>query len=82
KAPGEDVIPREELISIPPDKIADLFNRMLRECKMPTTWKHSILVAVSKASKDTAIPSNLRGISLQQSLRKLFVSCIMTRMES
>jgi hypothetical protein len=81
KAPGEDGIPRDELISIPPDKITNLFNRMLRERKIPTTWKRSILVAVPKAGKDTAIPSNLQGISLQQSLRKLFVSCITTRVE-
>jgi hypothetical protein len=37
---------------------------------------------VPKPGKDTAISSNLRGISLQQSLRKLFVSCIATRLNT
>jgi hypothetical protein len=82
KAPGEDSITHDELLSIPPDNITHLFNRMMRERSIPTTWKRSILAAVPKAGKDTAIPPNLRGISLQQSLRKLFVSCVTTRVES
>jgi hypothetical protein len=82
KAPGEDSITCDEHLSIPPDNITHLFNRMMRECSIPTTWKRSILVAVLKTGKDIAIPSNFRGISLQQSLWKLFVSCVTTRVES
>lgn len=82
KAPAQDGIQHDELLSVPPDNITHLFNHMISERRLPTTWKRSILVAVPKAGKDAAIPSNLRGISLQQSLWKLFVPCVTTSVES
>ncbi|KAI5793632.1 hypothetical protein FPQ18DRAFT_232729, partial [Pyronema domesticum] len=82
KAPGEDGIKRNDLLSIPIPVITEFFNEMLTTCDVPATWERSILVLVSKPGKDPSIPSNLRGISLQQSLRKLFISCISTRLDA
>jgi hypothetical protein len=82
KAPGEDGIKRNDLLTIPCASIVSFFNTMLRDEAVPTTWERSILVPVSKPGKDPSLPSNLRGISLQQSLRKLFISCIATRWDT
>lgn len=50
-------------MTIPCHAITTFFNRLLQEGAVPITWECSILVPVSKPGQDSAIPSNLRGIS-------------------
>lgn len=81
-APGEDGIGKNELSKLDPEDIATFFLHITESIQVPSSWTRSILVPIPKPGKPAITPRNLRGISLQQALRKLFVSCVVPRLYS
>ena len=66
KASGPDKI-SHKMLKISPEKIAIplqiIFNKSLRQCKYPSSWKNAHVTAIFKKG-DTSLPSNYRPISL------------------
>ena len=64
------------MLKISPEKIAIplqiIFNKSLRQCKYPSSWKNAHVIAIFKKG-DTSLPSNYRPISL--------ISCVGKVME-
>ena len=75
KASGTDKI-SHKMLKISPEKIAIplqiIFNKSLRQCKYPSSWKNAHVIAIFKKG-DTSLPSNYRPISL--------ISCVGKVME-
>lgn len=81
-SPGEDRIGKDDLMSLDPEDIATFFLQVTESVCVPASWSRSLLVQIPKPGKCSNIASNLRGISLQQSLRKLFMLCLVPRIYS
>jgi hypothetical protein len=69
------------MLKIFPEKIAIplqiIFNKSLRQCKYPSSWKNAHITVVFKKG-DTSLPSNYRPISLISCEKKelcCFVFC-------
>ena len=75
KASGTDKI-NHKMLKISPEKIAIplqiIFNKSLRQCKYPSSWKNAHVIAIFKKG-DTSLPSNYPPISL--------ISCVGKVME-
>lgn len=78
-AKGEDNISVKQLSGIPAKDIAEFFSTMIEEQAAPTYWSRSILVPLPKVPRPTA-PTELRGISIQPTLKRLFSACICRRL--
>lgn len=78
-SPGLDKIAYDDLRQIPLSDLVHLFAEIARTGQVPQSWKHAIVVAVPKPGRETHIPTNLRPISLQPTLRKVYNSCLVNR---
>lgn len=79
-SPGEDSISKKDLSALDPKVVAAFFQDLIEAVKVPAAWTRSLLIPIPKPGKPPNKPENLCGISLQQGLRKLFVSCIVPRL--
>ena len=57
---------------------AAIFNRCLRECRVPSSWKSATTVLIHKKGDD-ADPANFRPIALQSCLYKLLMAILADR---
>lgn len=70
--PGEDRLSLAELRTIPEGDILHLFSEINRLGVVPEAWKQVIVVPIPKPRADPSLPTNLRGISLQPTLKKVY----------
>lgn len=80
-APGEDRTSKADLLKLDPEELRILFQLVVNETQVPESWQRSIICPIPKPRSDPSIPANLRGISLQPTLRKIFSLCICNRLE-
>lgn len=60
--------------------ILNLFNKVWNAGKIPSSWKHGIIVPVGKPGKDKSNPINYRPIALTSNLCKLMEKMIIRRL--
>lgn len=83
KAPGLDQIKNEFIINAPIEwhvYILELFNKILREEKVPRAWGETALTMLYKKG-DRNDPANYRGIALVNNITKLFTTTLKNRIE-
>lgn len=78
-ANGEDRISASQIKTIDPGKLAEFFQLLTKEGDVPSTWKRGIAILLPKGNKDTSQPNNLRTITLQPRLKRLFTLCLTER---
>jgi len=59
--------------------ILNLFNKIWNEGKLPSSWKHGIIIPIGKPGKDKSNPINYRPIALTSNLCKLMENMIIRR---
>ena len=82
KAPGPDNISNEMIKYGGPDltsRLTDLFQTILKKCRIPEKWKESIIIPIYKKGCK-ADPENYRGISLLNTTLKLFTRVILSKL--
>lgn len=57
----------EELLKV----ILELFNKLWVEGKLPSEWKHAVIIPIAKPGKDPSIVGNYMPIALTSNLCKL-----------
>ena len=83
KAVGEDDIPSEFLIEGGEEVIewaTDIFNKVLKEEKVPSAWKKGVVTALYKGGRKQEL-GNYRGITVNSSMYKLFTRILRRRLE-
>lgn len=85
KAPGSDGFPSEwyrifskQLIPL----LRDTFSWVVREGKIPPSWKKAIISVIPKGKKDREYCQNYRPISLLNTDCKIYSSIIASRIQS
>lgn len=56
-----------------------LFSRCLLQAQIPQCWRHGLLYTLYKGKGDVTLPDSYRGISLQQSMFKVFTKLLNSR---
>lgn len=79
-ASGEDGITVSMLKDIPVADLIQFFTAIRDTAEVPDSWNRGTTVLLPKGSKDTTIPSNLRGITLQPRLKRLYTLCLTQRL--
>ena len=85
KSPGPDKIVNEFLKYGGPvliGKIEELFNKIFKSETIPNQWGEAILVNIDKGKKDKEKLENKRGISLSNSISKVFEKIIVRRVHN
>ena len=83
KAVGEDDIPSEFLIEGGEEVIewaTYIFNKVLKEEKVPSAWKKGVVTALYKGGRKQEL-GNYRGITVNSSMYKLFTRILRRRLE-
>lgn len=83
KSPGHDFINTMAVKYLPPPAIAfltNIYNSCFRTGYFPLTWKHAIIVPISKPGKNAAFTDSYRPISLLPTLSKIFEKIILRRL--
>ncbi len=75
-SPGIDAISQKDVLAIPSEELARLFNYCLQNNEIPRAWLLSLLAAVPKKNKDLSTPENYRIVGLQSCLMKLLTLII------
>jgi exonuclease III len=82
KATGEDMIPNEVLKrmgSVLNQTFAILFNKIISNCKYPKSWSTGLICPIyKKGERDD--PNNYRGITITNSISKIFTSIMNKRL--
>ena len=81
KAAGPDNIPNEALklgIKVPP--LCDLFNLVLKKGSSPPAWAEGIMHLVYKGKGDPTDLRNSRGLTVNNSVSKVFTSLLNQRL--
>ncbi|XDV45291.1 hypothetical protein PO909_013411, partial [Leuciscus waleckii] len=60
--------------------VLDLFNKIWNAGKLPSSWKHGIIIPIGKPGKDKSNPINYRPIALTSNLCKLMEKMIVRRL--
>lgn len=84
KSPGDDRIPYELLKHLHKDALKVLllfYNEIWQEGKMPTDWKHAIIMPILKPNKEASHPESYRPISLTSSLSKVMEAMVNKRLQ-
>lgn len=79
---GEDRISASALKKLECDDIASFFAKLNSIDDLPVSWARSVLVPIPKAGKDCSKPGNLRGLSVQTCIRRLYSRCLLPRLMS
>jgi endonuclease/exonuclease/phosphatase family metal-dependent hydrolase len=82
KAPGYDRISAEHFKHAGSNCIHVLtyvFNRICETEKVPLQFKRGVLIPIPKGNKDRSIQDNYRGITLLQTMRKIFEKAILKK---
>lgn len=79
---GVDKFSYGEILSIPNEKLAAFFTTCIRERRIPSMWKLTLLVAVPKAKGPFDNPENYRMIALECCLLKLLTLIIDSRIRT
>ncbi|KAL4131520.1 hypothetical protein QTP88_008815 [Uroleucon formosanum] len=85
KAPGHDQITNKVAKNLSKKSImflTHIYNSMLRLSYFPSTWKHSVIIMISKPNKSKHLTSSYRPISLLPTFAKLFEKLILHRISS
>jgi hypothetical protein len=85
KAPGHDEITNKIAKNLSKKSImflTHLYNSMLRLSYFPSTWKHSVIIMISKPNKPKYLTSYYRPISSLPTFAKLFEKLILHRISS
>ena len=85
KTPGPEKIVNEFLKYGGPvltGKIEELFNKIFKSETIPNQWREAILVKIDKGKKDKEKLENKRGISLSNSISKVFEKIIVRRVHN
>jgi hypothetical protein len=61
--------------------LVQICNAVLRTHHFPTVWKHARVISILKPEKDPALPSSYRPISLLDTIGKLLVKILLTRVQ-
>lgn len=78
-APGSDGVTKKVLNCMDIKEITAFFREITESGKVPQSWRYTIIVPVPKAGRPTDDPKNLRPISLQPTLRKVYNCCLVNR---
>ncbi len=82
-SPGKDEI-CNEVIRYLSDKSKNillyLFNRVWKLGKLPSSWKHGIIIPIVKPGKDHSQVTSYRPIALTSNLRKLMERMVVARL--
>ena len=62
------------------ERILELFNKCLREHRVPVRWKHSVVSMLHKSGLDSSLVTSYRPISLTPCLARLFERLILGRL--
>lgn len=84
KAPGLDRTPFEFFKNLPPETLntlVDIYNKIWNSNKVPDSFKKSIIFPIHKKGKINEI-SNYRGISLIDSIAKIFTGVLEERLKA
>jgi hypothetical protein len=82
KAPGHDQMTNKIAKNLSKKSIlflTHIYNSMLRLSYFPQTWKHSVIIMISKPNKPKHLTSSYRSISLLPTFAKLFEKLILHR---
>ena len=60
--------------------VLNLFNKIWNAGKLPSSWKHGIIIPIGKPGKDKSNPINYRPIALTSNLCKLMEKMIVRRL--
>jgi hypothetical protein len=63
------------------EKLLCLFNRCLREKRVPDSWKHSVVSMLLKSGQDPNTISSYRPISMTPSIARLFERLVLLRLQ-
>ena len=82
-APGRDKVEYRHLKRVDPNckVLGAIFNKCLKENKIPTSWKQSTTILIHKKGPADD-PSNFRPIALMSCIYKLFTSILSSRVSS
>lgn len=78
-AAGEDKVSASTLANFDPEQIAAFFHDLMFVKVLPSSWTRSVLVPIPKARNPSV--SQLRGLSIQTCLRRLYSKCLLYRLE-
>lgn len=76
---GEDRVSVHALRALESVDIAKYFNS-LTDSALPEDWYRSILIPIPKPGLSANQPSDLRGLSLQTAVRRLYTRCLVPRL--
>ena len=62
-------------------EIVNLFNRCLKEEKVPQEWKHSYITMILKTGQDSSLLNSYRPISMTPCIARLFERLILHRLD-
>lgn len=79
-AKGIDELSYHTLITIPSEKLVELFNSCIRKRDVPTAWLYTILIAILKARRPKDTPSSYRIIALESCFLKMLTLLIEGRL--
>ena len=83
KSPGEDQLQYEMLQQLPKCSkkvVLGLFNKIWNNGKLPSNWKHSIILPFHKEGKNSADPNSYRPIALTATMCKTMEKLITNRL--
>jgi exonuclease III len=63
------------------ERLLNLFNACLREQKVPSSWKHSVITMLLKPGQDTSLLNSYRPISMTPCIARLYERLVLARLQ-